>query len=83
MPETMAGDGDPGLSSIVFDAFLDTSHGYRLAGVEALFHQKDLLGFDARSAFQVHHQGLVGISAEVDDPVFSPFAMLDQETRAG
>jgi len=79
MPETMAGDGDLGLPGIVFDAFLDASHGYRFAGVEPLFHQKDLLRFDARPAFQVLHQGQVGISAELNDPIFPTLAMLDQE----
>lgn len=79
MPELMTGHRDPGLSAVVAQALLQAVDGHRLpAAVRAERGVRR-----ARHFLEPAVEDGIGISAQIDDPLFAAFAFHPQARRPG
>ncbi len=75
VPQLVTGDFQTKRTGVGFQAFLYAAHRYGLSLVAAPLYQKHLLGTAGRPNPEVTYQRLVGVRADVDDPVLAALAV--------
>ncbi len=82
MAKMMAGDPEAHLFGVGLHALLNSSNRQRVAPKGAFLIQEDLIGFGLRSEFEIADKGFCGIITDIDDPIFCPFGVTDQQSLA-
>lgn len=78
VPQMMTGDAELCFAGIELHALLDAANRERLTRAGALLHQEDAPGPAGRPDPQIVHERLMGIVAQVDDPVLAALPILDE-----
>ena len=77
--QMMTGDAELCSTGIQLHALLDAADREGLPRAGALLNQEELSGSAGRPDPQVIDQGLMGIVAQIDDPVFAALAIFDKK----
>lgn len=80
MAKMMAGDPEAHLFGVGLHALLNPSNRQRLAPKGAFLIQEGLIGFGRGPDLEIVDQCFCGIITDIDDPIFCPFGLTDQQS---
>jgi len=80
MAQMMTGGLESGLSPVIFHPFLNASNRERLTSVESLVIQENPVDLGEGSCLQILNKPPCSIITHVNDPGFSPFGIMDDES---